>query len=282
MGLPERGIVITQRAMLPRRELGRTGLSVSPIGLGTVKFGRTKGVRYPTPFELPDDAAAARLLALASDHGVNLLDTAPAYGESESRLGRLLAGWRDRWLICTKAGEEFDEQSGASTFDFSPEAITASVQRSLRRLGTDRVECVLLHSDSRDEWILRESGAWQALERLRERGLLIAAGISTKTPQGAVLAAEMCDVVMLTLNARERADLPAIAEANRSGAGVLVKKALASGHLAARPELGVDPVEQSLRFAIGTAGVSSVVIGTINPGHLLHNIHAAERSLPRA
>lgn len=263
--------------MLPRRELGRTGLSVSPIGLGTVKFGRATGVRYPTRFSIPDDAAAARLLAIASERGVNLLDTAPAYGESEERLGRILIGQRDRWVLCTKAGEEFDAQSGKSSFDFSAPGITASVERSLHRLGVDALDVVLLHSDGRDEWILRDSEAWEALQRLRERGIIRAAGISTKSPEGAMLAATMCDVVMVTLNLRERADLPAIEAARLAGAGVLIKKALASGWLDAVETTGIDPVERSLSFALGTPGVSSVIIGTIDPDHLAHNIDAAAR-----
>lgn len=68
------------------RPLGDTGLAVSPLGLGTVKFGRDQGVKYPSGFTIPDDREAADLLALARDLGINLIDTAPAYGRSEERL----------------------------------------------------------------------------------------------------------------------------------------------------------------------------------------------------
>ncbi|MCX5690058.1 MAG: aldo/keto reductase, partial [Planctomycetota bacterium] len=101
--------------------LGDTGLRVSPLGLGTVKFGRSSGVKYPTPVTIPDDAAAAGLLAKAMSLGINLIDTAPAYGTSEARLGVILKGQRDRWVICTKVGETFENDR--STFDFSPGAI---------------------------------------------------------------------------------------------------------------------------------------------------------------
>ena len=100
-----RGAIATN-AML-KRPLGNSGLAVSPLGLGTVKFGRNSGVKYPRPFELPSDAQIADLLALAHSLGINLLDTAPAYGASEERLGEAIAGNRERWLLCTKAGEEF-------------------------------------------------------------------------------------------------------------------------------------------------------------------------------
>jgi len=246
-------------AMRPR-PLGNTGILVSPIGLGTVKLGRNTGVKYPTPFDLPSDEQALVVLRTAADLGINLIDTAPAYGTSEERLGQLLtkAGGRDRWIICTKAGESFDQSE--SRFDFTPEAITSSVHRSLTRLRTDRLDIVLLHSNGDDEHIILRSGALDALKRLKSRGLVRAVGVSTKTPAGALLAVECSDAVMLTLNAREQADAPAAVLAAKRGVGVLVKKALASGHT-------TEPTS-ALRFVASHSGVSSVVVGTLNPDHL--------------
>ena len=99
------------------RPLGSTGLTVSPLGLGTVKLGRDQGVKYPTGFTIPGDEEARLLLAQARELGINLIDTAPAYGRSEERLGPLLRGQRDEWVIVSKVGEEFEE--GLSHFDFS-------------------------------------------------------------------------------------------------------------------------------------------------------------------
>jgi len=80
-------------ASLPfRRALGATGLEVSALGLGTVKFGRNTGVKYPAGFELPSAAEIGELLAVARDLGINLLDTAPAYGSSEERIGKSVGG----------------------------------------------------------------------------------------------------------------------------------------------------------------------------------------------
>ena len=73
--------------MLATRPFGATGLSVSPLGLGTVKFGRDKGLKHPGSFTIPTDSEARDLIALAADLGINLIDTAPAYGTSEERLG---------------------------------------------------------------------------------------------------------------------------------------------------------------------------------------------------
>lgn len=264
---------------MDRRPLGAsTGLEVSPIGLGTVKLGRTEGLKHPGEIRLPTDEEARALLDRAHSLGVNLLDTAPAYGVSEERLGGLLAGQRDRWVICTKAGEEFE--NGRSHFDFSPAAIRRSVERSLKRLRTDMVDVALLHSNGRDEWIIRESGAMEELERLRTEGKTRAIGVSTKTPQGALLAIERSDVLMATLNPSHVDDAEAIEAAGAAGVGVLIKKALASGHLDQLEAAG-DPIEAAMRFVFTRPGVSSVVVGTTNPEHLTHNAAAAEKAIRR-
>lgn len=256
------------------RPLGKTGIDVSPLALGTVKLGRNQGVKYPRAFDIPDDRSAAALLALAAELGINTLDTAPAYGESEERLGRLLASQRDRWVICTKAGESFD--GADSVFDFSAAAIAASVERSLRRLRTDRVDIALVHCPDDDERTLRDTPALNALRRLKEQGKVRAVGASTKTPGGAVFAAEQCDVVMLPYNPADSASGPVIDRAADLGVGVLVKKALLSGHL---PPGDGDPIERCLRFAFTKPGVSAVVVGTIDPRHLEHDADAARRAL---
>jgi aryl-alcohol dehydrogenase-like predicted oxidoreductase len=78
--------------VLPRRPFGNTGIDVSILGLGTVKLGRDQGVKYPNDFAIPDDQQAAQLIAIAREQGINLIDTAPAYGTSETRLGHLKQG----------------------------------------------------------------------------------------------------------------------------------------------------------------------------------------------
>jgi aryl-alcohol dehydrogenase-like predicted oxidoreductase len=248
---------------MQRRPLGATAMTVSLLGLGTVKLGRDSGVKYPRPFRIPDDAEAGRLLARARDLGINLIDTAPAYGVSEERLGQLLAGQRDDWVIVTKVGEEFGD--GRSRHDFTPGHVRFSVERSLRRLATDRLDVVLIHSDGEDVAILERYGTLEALVELREAGLVRAVGMSHKTPEGGRLAvAKGCDVIMATLNLAEQEQLGVIAEAGVQGRGVLIKKALASGHA------GAD----SLRFVAAQPSVSSIVVGTIDPDHLAANVQA--------
>lgn len=257
------------------RPLGATGIRVSPLGLGTVKFGRNREVKYPRAFELPSDREIRALLDLARELGVNLLDTAPAYGVAEERLGRLLPSPREDWVIATKVGEEF--RDGVSSFDFSTASTRASVERSLQRLNTNWLDAVLIHSDGEDERILREEGALSALLDLKAAGLIRAVGISTKTVAGGLLALEHCDLVMVTYNPLVRDELAVIRAAHAAGKGVLIKKGLISGHL---QDLDAeDPVEACLRLIFAEPGVSSVVMGTLSPAHLRHNVAILNRIL---
>jgi aryl-alcohol dehydrogenase-like predicted oxidoreductase len=247
------------------RTLGSSGIQVSLLGLGTVKLGRDQGLQYPHNFTIPDLPSARRLISAAADLGINLLDTAPAYGTSEDRLGDILRGQRDKWVLTTKVGEEF--RDGRSKHRFDPDSVGKSVERSLKKLSTDYLDVVLIHSDGDDVEILENSGALEALKDLKRRGLVRAIGISHKTIAGAERAIDLgCDVIMASLSLASPEQQPVIARAARQGCGVLVKKALASGRG------GVD----SLQFAAASPGVSCVVVGTINPEHLAANAAALD------
>ena len=143
------------------RSLGQTGLIVSRIGLGTTKLGRNTDVKYPKAFALPSDKQVGELLDTALRLGVNLIDTAPAYGASEARLGVFVGSYRDRFVLSTKCGEQY--RNGSSVYDFSAGAIMASVEASLRHLNVDHVDILLLHSDGRDIEILTQTDALEAL-----------------------------------------------------------------------------------------------------------------------
>ncbi|MCW8195763.1 aldo/keto reductase [Proteobacteria bacterium 005FR1] len=262
---------------LPKRKLGSTGIEVSVLGLGTVKLGRDQGVKYPNRFTIPDDREAASIIALAHDLGINLIDTAPAYGNSEERLGKLLKGQRDKWIICDKAGEEFE--NGQSSHDFSARHLRHSVERSLRRLDTDYLDVVLLHSDGRDKEIV-EQGALDTLAQLKKEGLIRAIGMSSKTIEGGLLAAQYSDCMMVTFNLNEQAESAVIDYCRENNKGVLLKKILASGHIAADNQQ--NTLEKSVEFVLSYPGVTSAIVGTINPVHLAENVTAAEGCLPQA
>jgi len=257
--------------MLPKKLLGNTGLEVSVIGLGTVKFGRNQGVKYPETFEIPTDKHLLNLLASAKDFGINLLDTAPAYGTSEERLGTLLKKTRKDWVIVGKVGEDFI--NGDSLYNFTPEHASMSIKRSLKRLNTDYLDAVLVHSDGNDVKNIQQYGLLDFLKTLKKSGMIRSFGVSTKTVEGGLLALAESDMAMVTFNPIHLAEKPVILEAFRLNKGILVKKALASGHLDQIP--GSDPIKTTLQFILKEPGVTSIILGTLSLEHLAQNVTAA-------
>ena len=248
------------------RPLGSTGIEVSPLGLGTVKIGRNEQVKYPQGFDIPDDARVSELLSLAWELGINFIDTAPAYGTSEQRLGQLLPHAED-WVIMTKVGEIFD--NGQSRFDFSAEHTRQSVENSLQKLKRDMIDIVLVHSDGNDMDIINNEAALEILDKMKQAGLIRAYGMSTKTIEGGRWVVENTDVVMATFNLETDAELPVIERARELNKGVVIKKGLQSGH--------ADSVEDAFRHVLTQPGVSSMIVGSINPDHLRSNVETCNR-----
>ncbi|MBN4053885.1 aldo/keto reductase [Haliea sp. AH-315-K21] len=254
------------------RPLGSSNLNVSALGLGSVKFGRNTGVKYPDSFTIPDDRAVLNLLIQSQELGINFIDTAPAYGNSEERIGALLPKRQD-WIISTKVGEEF--VNGESLFDFSTKQTQLSVERSLKRLNTDYLDIVLIHSDGQDKKILLESSCLETLRKLQESGLIRAIGMSTKTIAGGMLAVDLLDIVMLTYNL-EQQDQEVVDYAQQHNKGILVKKGLMSGHV---KKSGKELVSESMALIFSQAAIGSMIVGTINPEHLAQNVKIAKSLL---
>jgi aryl-alcohol dehydrogenase-like predicted oxidoreductase len=150
------------------------------------------------------------------------------------------------------------------------------VHRSLRRLGTDVIDIVLVHSAGDDLRIIQELGTLQALEQLQQEGLIRAFGMSTKTVEGGLAAAALCDVVMLTYNLNAQEELPVLDACADLGVGVLLKKVLASGHLARQFQ---DPVQASMDLVFAHPATNAAIVGTITPAHLQANVEAVRRAL---
>lgn len=247
--------------------LGQTHLKVSRIGLGTVKFGRNQGIKYPHGFDLPDEDFLADFLKLAQSLGINTLDTAPSYGLSEERLGRLLYGSRKDWIIIGKAGEEFED--GQSTYNFTPDHFKFSLERTLKRLNTDYLDVLLIHSDGRDLEILNDDMLIRALHDFKAQGLVGAVGASTKTATGGIKALELLDIVMATYTPDYHDEEAVLDMAAQNGKAVILKKLFSSGH--------TTDTAHAMQHAFAHRGTSSAIIGTINPAHLRENIETYQR-----
>jgi aryl-alcohol dehydrogenase-like predicted oxidoreductase len=248
------------------RPLGKTGLRVTPVAFGAFKIGRNEGIKYPRGYDLPDDAASARLLNAVLDLGINFIDTAPAYGLSEERIGSALSSRRREFVLSTKVGEVFS--AGRSTYDFSAVGMRESVETSLRRLRTDAVDLLFLHAHAADVEILEGTDALATLLELKKAGKARAIGFSGKTPAGALRALPDVDVLMVEYHVRDPSHAQVIAAAAATGVGVVVKKGLASGHL---------PAADAIAHVLGTPGVNSLVIGGLNVDHMRENVRLAQR-----
>jgi aryl-alcohol dehydrogenase-like predicted oxidoreductase len=258
-----------EEAAMMERMFGATGKKVSVLGLGTVKFGRNQGVKYPggEGFALPADAEIEKLLDLALELGITLLDTAPAYGASEERLGKLLGKRRDKFFLVTKTGEEFD--GAKSEYIFTAAHTKKSIERSLMRLKTDHLDCVLVHCSRDDVNVLSNTPVLETLAALKSQGKILSFGASTYTSAGGKLAVDRADAVMVSYNKGYLDEKPVIDYAHQKGKAVLVKKGLASGHVG-----GLGDLRDNIRFVANTPGVTSLVFGSLSGANITANVKA--------
>lgn len=257
------------------RYLGGTDLLISPIGLGTVKFGRNTQVKYPQSFTLPTQSQLQALLAYAQQCGINMLDTAPAYGRSETILGTLLKHQREQWILISKAGETYINHH--SRFDFRAKAIEHSIEQSLARLKTDFLDIALIHSDGNDEVLINQFEVFDTLASLKSRGLIRFYGMSCKTVAGGLATVQHADIAMIAYNLADRSQLPVLKKANELNKGILIKKALASGHFKALNS--PHPLPHTYQHLLSLSEHHAIIVGTINPAHLQQNIQAALQNL---
>ncbi len=286
------------------RPLGRTGLSVSEIGFGAASWW---GMRRFSEVE------AVRLVHAALDGGVTLFDTGAAYsqGEAEPRLGRALGGRDpDRLVVATKAGTSF--AGGRVARDFSPAAIVASAERSLRNLGLEVLPLLQLHGPAAAEFTdeLRA-----ALQGLKARGLVRALGVNSFDPAVVAHASGLpeIDAVMVDYNVLRPEREPLIAAAAAAGKGVLAGMPLAMGHIGLRlHRLGslrdlwyaaravvrhrgevaggarfgflnglpdMTGAQAALAYVLASADVSAAVVGATQLRHLADNLAASGLTL---
>ncbi|MDO8629943.1 MAG: aldo/keto reductase [Phycisphaerales bacterium] len=238
--------------------------SVSPIGFGAFKIGRNQGTKYQQSYDLPDDPTVQALLNGVLDLGINYIDTAPAYGLSEERIGLAISHRRSEFSLSTKVGESFDD--GVSSYDFSEKVVRQSVEQSLRRLRTDVLDMVFIHAGRDDLRIVRQTDAARTLMSLRDAGLIRAIGLSGHTLEGLRAAMPWADALMLEYHGDDTTLEPIVAEAAARGLTVVVKKGLASGRL---------PPVDAIGFILNNPGVASLVVGSLSLHHMRENLRIA-------
>lgn len=289
------------------RAFGTTGIEVSEIGLGAWQLVRSS--HWP---DGPDEDEAVRLVHAALAAGVTFIDTAPGYGEgrSETTLGAaLVGGRRDGVVLCTKFGHRAD-----GTTDWAPSSIEASVLASARRMGTDHLDIVVLHSPPPEILDGTHSEHYAVLERLKQRGVIRAYGASVdwSADVDTVLRTSASQALEVRMSALFQETWPGVERARDRGVGTIAKVPLESGWLSGRytaetvfggvrsrwsrqdvalraslvdqfrsllPE-GVSVPQGALRFLLAHDGVSTVIPGARTVELLHDSIAAAAQPLP--
>lgn len=216
------------------RTLGRTGLRVSEVSLGTWAFGS------PSIYGSVDSTDAHRAIRGALDAGINFFDTAPLYGTKEADgiaeqvLGAALGADRDRVIIATKFGRYHSRVHTNEFFDGV--SVTWSVEESLRRLGTDHLDVLFFHSPSHPSKI--RDDVWAALDGLKRSGKVRFVGLScgfmadTAAMTRAWAGTGRIDVAQIAYSLTYREWEPIIAELGAQGIGIVARESLANGFLA--------------------------------------------------
>ncbi len=215
---------------MPRRALGRTGLNVPVIGVGTWQFGGEWGHAF-TQREV--DA----ILDRAAERGMHFIDTAECYGDhlSERLIGDYLRR-RNRadWIVATKFGHRFHQFMDRS-WALEPDEVRGQLEASLRALGVDRIDLYQFHSGSDEAF--ENAALWEMLRGEQARGRIRALGISIRSAgsraqagRASAVGAGALQVVYNRLDRRPESDVFPAARAQ--GLGVLARVPLASGMLA--------------------------------------------------
>ena len=268
------------------RALGRTGLQVSEIGLGGLFISSVGGV---------PQQESVRAIRRALELGINYLDTAPSYANSEEVLGIALEGVKQPYILSTKLGgrpQPFDPRNKA--------ALRESVEISLRLLRRDAIDILMIHEPDRprqhDWWTDPESfhgPVLELLEELKQEGIIRFTGLGGTTAYELprIMATGFYDVVLTAFNYSllwREASIAVFPEAKKQNMGLIVGSPLQQGALARRydeevnggapwlspprraqykalyaylDEIGLTLAEAGLRFVLSNPDVSTVLVG---------------------
>ena len=279
------------------RKLGRTGLEISELGLGTVELGQDWGIEVPGEFGCPSEEDALGLLRRAVELGVNFLDTARVYKKSEERIGRFLKelGGGPAVHVATKVFMNKKEGPRAMR-----EGMAGCLERSLKALDVECVDLVQLHSARVGD--ITDSTAWEVLDRARDQGKLRFIGATHYDAEAARAAVDSgaYDTIQPTFNPLMHWAAPVIDAALEKSVGVIVKTPLLKGafsykreHLEGDMGRTRDLVEEfrflersdqtlpqaCIRYCLAWEGVSTVIAGTQRIRHLEENAEAVEGEL---
>jgi aryl-alcohol dehydrogenase-like predicted oxidoreductase len=276
---------------MERRRLGATDMVVSVLGFGGSEIG----------YQRVSLKTVTRLLEGALDAGLNVIDTAECYEDSEVLIGRAIGGRRRDHHLFTKCGHS----GGWGRADWRAAALLRSIERSLQRLATDHVDLVQLHSCSLD--VLRKGDAIAALARARERGLTRYIGYSGDGEAARyALECGRFDTLQTSVSLADQEALElTLPVARARNVGVIAKRPIANAawrytRKPAEPYYqpywtrlrtldyeflrdGAEAAATALRFTLSVPGVHTAIVGTTKPERWRENATLLEAGpLPAA
>lgn len=291
---------------MKQRTLGRTGLTVSALALGTVELGIEYGIALPGESGRPSQDEANRLVHAAIDGGINLIDTARAYGESESVLGIALQGRRDKVVLATKVGTELPDRSVPQGDDLR-KLMETSLDTSLRNLQTDYVDIWQIHNvtqpllDQVD--ILAE-----VFDKARQAGKIRSTGGSTYGTEMPLksIEANVFDMLQVTYSVLDQRLVDEVFPAAKAAnIGIIVRSILLKGVLTSRGDylpdnlavlrdrsrefrrlisearLNASAVQAAIAFGLGNEYIDSVLVGLRSLEELHEALGAADLELSK-
>jgi aryl-alcohol dehydrogenase-like predicted oxidoreductase len=286
---------------IAKRPLGKTGTDVTILGYGAMELrGKPRGPAI-------DDEDAGRLLNAVLDGGINLIDTSIDYGRSEELIGQYVGHRRDEYFLASKCGCLLGDPPPDATppfpHDFRPENIRAGIEQSLRRLGTDHLDLLQVHtSPSREQ--LEADTTIETMQALRDEGKVRFLGMSGTLPNlPDHISMGVFEVFQIPYSAVQREHEELISQAVATGAGTLIRGGAARGAPADDKQWkqgpiglsegegqrrweasGIDDllgdmsrVEFVLRFTLSHPDLSSTIVGTSSLDHLRSNLAIAEK-----
>lgn len=289
-------------ATIEQRALGRTGETVSFIGLGALEIGRDWGLGGEADRRRCDEPTAIAVVNRALELGITCIDTARAYHRSEERIGLALQGKRQGVFLATKCGEHSDEPD--TYYDFSREGIRRSIDQSLSLLRTEQIDLLQIHWGPAEHEPQLWAETVPEMQAARDAGKVRFIGASCPTGKiGQCVDAGVFDVLQVSYHLLSRAAEPGIEQAAAAGLGILVRDGLGAGRLTPRVRLALDgdpalsgrvrPLLEllgagqigeaaaaaklpalALAFLRRNPAVGSVLVGTKSPDHLAEDVDA--------
>jgi len=262
---------------MEKRTLGKTGMNVTVLGYGGAEIGFRK-----VPVE-----TVGQLINGALDAGLNVIDTAECYIDSEEMIGQTVAHRRNEYFLFTKCGHD----TGGD--HWNPKKMTETIDRGLERLRTDRVDLLQLHSCSEEQ--LRQGDVIDVVRKARDAGKTRFIGYSGDS-HAALYAVESgaFDTLQISVSIadQEAIDL-ALPAAQARGMGVIAKRPIANAIWThdSKPDAYYQPywerfhqldydflkgdfqqaVSTALRFTLSAPGVHTAIVGTTKPGRWKEN-----------